>query len=150
MMHTIRVLYPQFTSTHDGWQGAASMTFPSKLAPWDPTIITKDSTVLISASEYRQVGVMPDGTTPEIQRFHGKATITISKIVPEDGQVNFDMLSDWGTPVNVALDFVVIDSPAQMIDASSGTTYTLTPAPTPAPSKPGPIVGTRPEPFRRG
>jgi hypothetical protein len=95
---------------------------------------------------------MPDGTTPVINRFLGEADIRITNIQPEEGQVNFYMLSSWGTPVNVALDFVVIDPPAQMFDTSSGATYSLTSAPTPAPTPapPGPIVGTKPKEQKLG
>jgi len=50
MIHTMRVLYPQFCTTVGGYNGAVSKTFP-----WE-NIITPDSIVLISACEYRQEG----------------------------------------------------------------------------------------------
>jgi hypothetical protein len=88
---------------------------------WLP--IHRNSIVLISASEYRQIGVQ--GDTPVIDRFLGDAPISINNIAPEEGVVNFYITIDYKTPIDVAADFVIIDPPANMVDASSGAVYSL-------------------------
>ncbi len=71
-IQTIRILYPQIRG--------------KKLTlTWTP--IHRDSIVLISASEYRQIGVQ--GDTPVIDRFLGDALISISNIAPEEGGGQF-------------------------------------------------------------
>jgi hypothetical protein len=39
--------------------------------------------------------------------------------------VNFYITIDYKTPIDVAVDFVIIDPPANMVDASSGAVYSL-------------------------
>jgi hypothetical protein len=97
-------------------RGATKLTLT-----WLP--IHRDSIVLISASEYRQIGVQ--GDTPVIDRFLGDAPISINNIAPEEGVVNFYITIDYKTPIDVAVDFVIIDPPANMVDASSGAVYSL-------------------------
>jgi hypothetical protein len=116
MINTIRILYPQIHSRVGDYIGATKLTLT-----WLP--IHRDSIVLISASEYRQIGVQ--GDTPVIDRFLGDAPISINNVAPEEGVVNFYITIDYKTPIDVAVDFVIIDPPANMVDASSGAVYSL-------------------------
>jgi hypothetical protein len=75
--------------------------------------------------------------TPIIDRFLGDASISISNIAPEEGVVSFYITVDWKTPIDVAIDFVIVDPPANMVDASSGAVYSLATAPVAHASKPG-------------
>ncbi len=50
--------------------------------------------------------------------------------------VGFYITVDWKTPIDVAVDFVIIDPPANMVDASSGAVYSLAAPPVAHASKP--------------
>jgi hypothetical protein len=119
MINTIRILYPGIHSETDGWSALTELQLT-----WPP--IHRDSTVLISASEYRQDGV--DNGVPVIDRFIGDAPITINNISPVEGQVNFCINVDFGSPLNIAVDFVVFDPPQFMVDSGPGTVYPLSAA----------------------
>ncbi len=47
--------------------------------------------------------------------------------------VNFYILIDFKNPIDVAVDFVIVDPPELMVDANSGAVYSLT-APAPRPT----------------
>jgi hypothetical protein len=134
-IQTIRILYPQIHSRVGDYISATKLTLT-----WSP--IHRDSMVLISASEYRQIG-MQSGT-PIIDRFLGDAPISISNIAPEEGMVSFYITIDWKNPIDVAVDFVIVDPPGLMVDANSGAVYSLAqpvPQPTARSDKPRKLEG---------
>jgi hypothetical protein len=116
MIHTIRILYPGIHSRVGGYISATLQTLV-----WPP--IHRDSIVLISASEYRTLGIQ--GGTPVIDRYLGDAEVIVSNIAPEEGIVSFYITVDWKAPLNIAVDFVIIDPPGLMVDAGSGAVYPL-------------------------
>ena len=116
MIHTIRILYPGINSRAGDYLNASRLTLT-----WPP--IHRDSTVLIAASEYRTLGVQ--GGTPVIDRYLGDAEIRISNIAPEEGVVGFYITVDWSSPLNIAVDFMIIDPPGLLVDAGSGAVYPL-------------------------
>jgi hypothetical protein len=50
--------------------------------------------------------------------------------------VNFYITIEYKTPIDVAVDFVIVDPPANMVDAGSGAVYSLAAPPVAHASKP--------------
>jgi hypothetical protein len=120
MSNTIRILYPGIHSRSGDYLTPNLLTLT-----WPP--IHSDSIVLISASEYRTLGVQ--NGVPVIDRFIGDAEIQLSNIAPEEGIVSFIVTIDFKSPINVAVDFLILDPPNLMVDAGSGAVYALPTAP---------------------
>jgi hypothetical protein len=120
MSNTIRILYPGIHSRSGDYLTPTLLTLT-----WPP--IHRDSIVLISASEYRTNGI--EAGVPVIDRYIGDAEIRIGGIAPEEGVVHFVVTVDWKSPLDIAVDFVVLDPPPLMVDAGSGAVYPLPSAP---------------------
>jgi hypothetical protein len=116
MINTIQILYPGVHSKTGDY-----FTLSELQLVWPP--IHRDSIVLISASECQTIGV--DNGVPVIDRYVGDAPITVCNISPREGQVNFCLNVDWGSPLTIAVDFVVFDPPQYLVDAGPGTVYPL-------------------------
>jgi hypothetical protein len=78
---------------------------------WPP--IQSNSTVLITASEYEPNAVASeDGSA---RRFVGSASISVLNIAPHgppsdpNHGVTFRVFVDWGSPLNICTDIVVLD-----------------------------------------
>jgi hypothetical protein len=79
------------------WNGRLNCTFS-----WGA--INHQSVVLVSASEGRD-----PVNTQAPERFIGAADVTVKNIAPFDGGVGFVLGVDWGSPLPIWADIVVLD-----------------------------------------
>jgi hypothetical protein len=94
-MPQIRRIYRWYLGRH---KGRLSCHFTS-------SFIDSFSTVLVTVSE----GNEGNSTNPNF-RFVGAANIRVENIAPTSGRVDFIVSVDWGAPLPIWADLVVLDS----------------------------------------
>ncbi len=115
-MDTLRVIYQGIYSKPSSGTLATDYVSVTVLRIiWPP--IHSTSIVLISASECQTDNVQR--FTPIFERFIGDAAITVRNIAPQEGFVDFWIYVDWESPLDVAVDLVVLDPPNQMVVVDS-------------------------------
>ena len=86
-------------------------------------VINRNSIVLVSISQASvDEGVF---TGPSVNRFMGDARMSVHNISPNNGGVSFVISVDWGSPLDIVTDIVVMDGPAELHDAGTGLTWQL-------------------------
>lgn len=106
MTQSIRVFWPPRN-------GRASVNFD-----WPGSPLQANSVVLVTASEY-DPSALPDADG-SAKRFVGAANIRVNNIAPHgppsdpNPGVTFMLEVDWGSPLNVCTDIIVLDDAPQV------------------------------------
>ncbi len=106
-MNSIRIIYQGIHSKPKG--GSDYVVDTVYRITWPA--IHSNSIVLMAASEV-------DIEYLNARRFVGNAPIMIENIAPGNGYADFRINVDWESPINVAVDVVVLDSPETMVIVS--------------------------------
>jgi hypothetical protein len=80
---------------------------------WNEGRITKESVVVITASEYGSLG-HPPFQNESMRRFVGAADIEVHNISPSDGRVTFVLEIKWEEPLYIMTDITILNDTAEV------------------------------------